>query len=70
MVQRVIDMYRTCSSASLLHLFLVAKVKADGIQAITLGGWPAPFGISMVSDMLSALLVTTTILMTLFVVII
>ncbi|NEU30669.1 Na+/H+ antiporter subunit D [bacterium LRH843] len=50
-------------------LFLVAKVKADGIQAITLGSWPAPFGISMVSDMLSALLVTTTILITLLVVI-
>ena len=49
-------------------LFLVAKVKADGVQALTLGSWPAPFGISMVSDMLSALLVTTTILITLFVV--
>ncbi|MEK3937533.1 Na+/H+ antiporter subunit D [Sporosarcina sp. FSL W7-1349] len=50
-------------------LLLVAKVKADGVQAITLGSWPAPFGISMVSDMLSALLVTTTILITLFIVI-
>ncbi|WP_342514822.1 Na+/H+ antiporter subunit D [Sporosarcina sp. FSL K6-1522] len=50
-------------------LFLVAKVKADGIQAITLGGWSAPFGISMVSDMFSALLVTTTIVLTLLVVI-
>ncbi|MCG7336008.1 Na+/H+ antiporter subunit D [Sporosarcina sp. ACRSM] len=50
-------------------LFLVFKVKADGIQAVTLGSWPAPFGISMVSDMLAALLVTTTILLTLFIVI-
>ena len=50
-------------------LFLVAKVKADGIQAITLGGWSAPFGISMVSDMFAALLVTTTILLTLLIVI-
>jgi len=49
--------------------FLLAKVKTDGIQAITLGSWPAPFGISMVSDMLSAMLVTTSILITLFVVI-
>ncbi|MFD1927559.1 Na+/H+ antiporter subunit D [Sporosarcina siberiensis] len=49
--------------------FLVAKVKTDGIQALTLGSWPAPFGISMVSDMLSAMLVTTSILITLFVVI-
>jgi len=50
-------------------LILIAKVKADGVQAITLGGWSAPFGISMVSDMISALLVTTSILITLFVVI-
>lgn len=48
---------------------LVMKVKSDGIQTLTLGGWPAPFGISMVSDMFSALLVTTTILITLIVVI-
>ncbi|WP_342505836.1 Na+/H+ antiporter subunit D [Sporosarcina sp. FSL K6-2383] len=50
-------------------LFLVAKVKTDGIQALTLGSWPAPFGISMVSDMFSAVLVTTTIILTLCVVI-
>ncbi|MBE1556374.1 Na+/H+ antiporter subunit D [Sporosarcina limicola] len=50
-------------------LFLISKVKADGVQAITLGSWPAPFGISMVSDMFSALLVTTTIIITLFVVV-
>ncbi|WP_318616929.1 Na+/H+ antiporter subunit D [Sporosarcina sp. YIM B06819] len=50
-------------------LFLVAKVKADGIQALTLGSWAAPFGISMVSDMFSAVLVTTTIILTLGVVI-
>ncbi|WP_438312167.1 Na+/H+ antiporter subunit D [Sporosarcina sp. FA9] len=48
---------------------LITKVKVDGIQAITLGSWPAPFGISMVSDMLSAMLVTSSILITLFVVI-
>ncbi|GEN83319.1 Na(+)/H(+) antiporter subunit D [Sporosarcina luteola] len=49
--------------------YLLITVKTDGVQAITLGSWPAPFGISMVSDMLSALLVTTTLLLTLFVVI-
>lgn len=48
---------------------LMAKVKADGVQSITLGSWPAPFGITMVSDMLSVLLVTTSIIITLFVVI-
>ncbi|MDW0117600.1 Na+/H+ antiporter subunit D [Sporosarcina thermotolerans] len=48
--------------------YLMLTVKTEGVQAITLGSWPAPFGISMVSDMLSALLVTTTLLITLFVV--
>jgi len=47
---------------------LLVKVKADGIQAITLGSWPAPFGISMVSDMLSVLLVLSSTLIALFVV--
>ncbi|MHA6261237.1 Na+/H+ antiporter subunit D [Sporosarcina sp. CAU 1771] len=50
-------------------LILVSKVKADGVQSLTLGSWPAPFGISMVSDMFSVLLVTTSILITLFVVV-
>lgn len=49
-------------------VILLVKVKADGIQAITLGSWPAPFGISMVSDMLSVLLVLSSTLIALFVV--
>lgn len=49
-------------------IVLIWKVKTSGVQAITLGSWPAPFGISLVSDMLSALLVTTSILVTLFIV--
>lgn len=49
-------------------LFLIWKVKIDGIQSITLGSWPAPFGITLVSDMFSALLVATSIVVTLFVV--
>lgn len=54
---------------SLLFSFLlIGKVAKDGVQAVTLGSWPAPFGISMVSDMLSALLVAMTILISLFVV--
>lgn len=48
---------------------LLWKVKAEGVQVITLGSWPAPFGISLVSDMLSVLLVITSIIITLFVVI-
>lgn len=49
-------------------IVLMVRVKTDGIQALTLGSWPAPFGISMVSDMISVLLVTTSIVITFFVV--
>lgn len=49
-------------------LFLLFKVKSAGVQVVTLGSWDAPFGISMVSDLFSALLVVTTSLITLFVV--
>ena len=56
---------RTVAMAGLLAtavaaIILLAKVKADGIQAVTLGSWPAPFGITMVSDMLSVLLVLSS----------
>lgn len=39
---------------------LVQKVKNDGVQTLNLSNWDAPFGITLVSDMLSALLVLTT----------
>jgi multicomponent Na+:H+ antiporter subunit D len=47
---------------------LLFTVKTDGVQALTLGSWAPPFGITMVSDMLSALLVTSSIVISLFVV--
>lgn len=66
-VQRVLTLIGL--GLSLVTAFiLMAKVRADGIQTLTLGSWPAPFGITMVSDMLSVLLVTTSILITFFVV--
>ena len=49
-------------------LFLLFKVKADGVQAVTLGSWDAPFGITMVSDMLSVLLVLSATIITVFVI--
>ncbi len=67
-VQRVLTVIGLTLSL-IAALFLVAKVKTDGIQALTLGSWPAPFGISMVSDMFSAILVTTTLLITILVVV-
>ncbi|WP_420849974.1 Na+/H+ antiporter subunit D [Psychrobacillus vulpis] len=49
-------------------IMLLIKVKTDGVQAITLGSWAPPFGITMTSDMISALLVTSSIIISLFVV--
>jgi multicomponent Na+:H+ antiporter subunit D len=36
---------------------LFARVEAGGIQVTRLGSWPAPFGITLVADLFSALLV-------------
>jgi len=39
---------------------LVERVRTDGIQVLAFGGWPAPFGIVFAVDMLSALMVMVT----------
>lgn len=66
-MQRLIALLSTLITL-IASIFLLFKVYNDGIQVVTLGSWPAPFGISMVSDLFSALLVTTTSLIVLFVV--
>ena len=38
-------------------LALFSRVEAEGIQALHVGGWPAPFGITLVADLLAAMLV-------------
>ncbi|WP_214695242.1 MULTISPECIES: Na+/H+ antiporter subunit D [unclassified Exiguobacterium] len=53
---------------AIVSLLLVHTVSTEGIQTLNLGNWQAPFGITLVSDMLSALLVTTSTLLTLFIV--
>ncbi|CEG23357.1 Na(+)/H(+) antiporter subunit D [Planococcus massiliensis] len=66
-LQRIIS--AAAAVATLISvLFLLLKVKADGVQAVTLGSWDAPFGITMVSDMLSVLLVLSATIITLFVI--
>jgi len=37
-------------------LVLFARVSAGGIEAVQVGGWPAPFGITLVADLLAAIL--------------
>ena len=49
---------------SMLHLaaggVLLAEVLASGPIALEMGGWPAPFGITLVADTLSAVMVVIT----------
>ena len=49
-------------SASMLLAggFLLARVLADGPVAVSMGGWQAPFGIALVADTLSAVMVVIT----------
>lgn len=67
-VQRILTVLGLAISIA-VALRLMWKVKTVGVQTVTLGSWPAPFGISLVSDMLSILLVTTSIIITFCVVI-
>lgn len=67
-IQRALSLVGVIISL-IASFYLLVTVKSEGIQAVTLGSWPAPFGITMVSDMFSALLVTTTLLITLFVIV-
>lgn len=39
---------------------LIAVVRQSGPLVLAVGGWPAPFGITLVADLLSAILVTLT----------
>jgi multicomponent Na+:H+ antiporter subunit D len=38
-------------------VLLFRRVEADGIQVLQIGGWSAPFGITLVADLLAAMLV-------------
>ncbi len=52
----------TAGSALLFgfSMALLINVNNDGIQVLQAGNWPAPFGISLVADMFSALMVAVT----------
>ncbi|MDD4775813.1 MAG: Na+/H+ antiporter subunit D [Syntrophomonas sp.] len=50
----------SCLFAGAASLLLVKQVFEQGIQTLAMGGWPAPFGIVLVADMLSSLLLVTT----------
>ena len=41
----------------LVAIVLLVRVQADGIQVLQAGNWPAPFGITIAVDLLSAIMV-------------
>ncbi|HMP75164.1 MAG TPA: Na+/H+ antiporter subunit D [Kiritimatiellia bacterium] len=54
--QRVIAVGGT-ALLTVLSVLLLLRVRAEGIHAIQAGNWPAPFGISLVADLLGAIMV-------------
>ncbi len=62
------DLQRAITGVTALGLLLtsaalVAEVMSQGVIASQMGGWPAPFGITLVADLLAASLVAITALM-------
>jgi len=55
-LQRVLAVAGT-AALLVAGLMLLQRVWADGICATQVGGWPAPFGITLVADLLSAIMV-------------
>ncbi|MWJ27601.1 Na+/H+ antiporter subunit D [Halomonas sp. ZH2S] len=58
-VQRVIAVGGT-AALLLTSLWLLVTVNRDGILVMHMGSWPAPFGISLVADLLGAIMVVLT----------
>ena len=59
--------YPTALAGSLLHLaaaaYMLLQVNQAGLISVQTGNWPAPFGITLVADLLSAAMVVITALM-------
>ena len=54
-VQRWLDVAGTAMLFA-TGLLLFAVVSRNGIQAVQIGGWPAPYGITLVADLFSAIM--------------
>lgn len=48
------------TGTAVISALLIQRISKNGIQTLHLGGWPAPYAISLVADMLSALLIITS----------
>jgi multicomponent Na+:H+ antiporter subunit D len=49
-----------CAVSLAMSIALLVLVERDGIAAVQVGGWPAPFGITLVVDLFSGLLLTVS----------
>ncbi|WP_044480554.1 Na+/H+ antiporter subunit D [Paenibacillus antibioticophila] len=58
-LQRVLSLIALLATAAVSGP-LINQIRLDGIQTLQLGGWEAPYGISFVGDMFSALLLLVT----------
>jgi len=58
-LQRALSVLSLIATAGIAG-YLIYIIDTDGVQALHIGGWEAPFGISLVADMLPALLVLTS----------
>lgn len=66
-IQRFVSLV-TLAGGSILSFFVLLKVNNEGIQTVTFGNWPVPYGITMVADGMSSLLVFTTFVLAFFIV--
>lgn len=67
LLQRIITL-AVLALSTILAAILAVQVNTNGIQSVTFGSWPAPFGITLVSDSVSSLLVLTTLVLVFFIV--
>lgn len=58
-LQRVLSLVALVASGG-IAVILMNQIRSGGIQTLQLGGWEAPYGISFVGDMFSALLLLAT----------
>ncbi|NLC11716.1 MAG: Na+/H+ antiporter subunit D, partial [Firmicutes bacterium] len=58
-VQRLLSVFSILLTLAVSY-YLLQTVKVNGIQILEMGGWPAPYGIVLVVDLFSALLLMTT----------
>src|SRR5688500_14516367 len=58
-LQRILSLIALCMT-TIVAVMLINRISSGGIQTLQLGGWEAPFGISFVGDMFSALLLLAT----------